>query len=402
MAKARRTKTRGVKSLGDGKYELRIYVTDPKTGRQKELERIVEAESVTEAAAKRLALRSEYLEQRNATRPPRPESRLADAVTSWLGSVASSLKPSTRSTYATACDCWIDALGDYLLDRIEPGDVRQVLDRWRAEGLSTDTVNGRLRVLKTFAKATKCTWMIEDLTSRTKTVHEVEDDEDEGRGLELHELRSWLEVGPTARTDASWPRWWALLETLAWTGMRFGEASALEWRDVDLEGGSLRVRRAVWRGEVGHPKARASRREIALPDELVTLLREHRDRMLREQAAGVELALVFPSPFAGRVSKRGVVAHTSNTGARKAMLTVCATAKINLAGRPTLHCLRHTLNNLVRQQAPEIVRQAIIGHADETIGERYSKVGVDEKRAALSAVVALVRRKTGGQTGGQS
>jgi integrase len=101
--------------------------------------------------------------------------------------------------------------------------------------------------------------------------------EDEGRGFELEELRRLSEVGPTGKSVRSW---WPLIATMAWTGLRFGEATALEWRDLDEQEGILRIRRAQWRGIVGHPKAKASKRKLALPDDLRELLRTHRQNLI--------------------------------------------------------------------------------------------------------------------------
>src|SRR5690606_16298124 len=130
------------------------------------------------------------------------------------------------------------------------------------------------------------------------------------------ELRRFLAAGPDAwlvrrvrgqsgevrvdparwsRTEAAWRRAWALVSTMAWTGLRFGEASALEWRDVDLDAGTIRVRRAQWRGIVGHVKAKASKRTVVIPDEVIETLREHRRAMLAGQQTGVGSPLVFPS-----------------------------------------------------------------------------------------------------------
>lgn len=49
------------------------------------------------------------------------------------------------------------------------------------------------------------------------------------------------------------------------------------------------------------------------------------------------------------------------------------------------------LLNLVRQVTSETVRQAMIGHADEASGKRYSSASVAEMREASTKVVALVR-----------
>lgn len=118
----------------------------------------------------------------------------------------------------------------------------------------------------------------------------------------------------------------------------------------------------------------------------VAVLTEHRHEMLRRQQPGVEMPHVFPSR---RSKAKG--GYVTKTHARKAMQRACAAAGIELGERPAVHCLRHSFNNLLRQDAPEIVRQALVGHADASIGERYSHVDVAEKRAAVASVVRLVR-----------
>jgi integrase len=49
------------------------------------------------------------------------------------------------------------------------------------------------------------------------------------------------------------------------TGLRVGEILALRWTDVDLEAKQLRVEQAVYRGCIGTPKTKGSRRTLPLP-----------------------------------------------------------------------------------------------------------------------------------------
>jgi integrase len=70
---------------------------------------------------------------------------------------------------------------------------------------------------------------------------------------------------------------------------------------------------------------------------------------------------------------------------------MCRSPALSAIPRPWVHTLRHTWNNILRQNAPELVRQSLIGHADEEIGKRYSAVGLDEKRAAVAGVVRMVK-----------
>ena len=98
---------------------------------------------------------------------------------------------------------------------------------------------------------------------------------------------------------------WAIALAL---GLRQGEALALRWDDVDLERKSLRVRatrlrpvyehgcdgdcgktagycpqRRPTNGITGATKSAAGNRVVGLPDELVTLLKDHRRQQLKER-----------------------------------------------------------------------------------------------------------------------
>lgn len=390
----------GVTSLGHGRYRIRAELRHPKTGRRHEIDRRVEASSAAAAARHLASERAAWLAKRGRSAAASGPRRLAPTLADWLVEKRSTVRPSTASTYASAVAWWATILGDYYLDEIEPRDVREALAGAREGGDASDTCAGRLRVLRTFAREEKVPQIVEGVSVR-RDVREEERAEDEGRGLSLEELRRFLAAGPRAylwdprlgwrpeparrwRTEDHWRRTWALVATLTWTGMRFGEASALEWHDVDLDEGTLRVRRAQWRGIVGHPKAKASRRLIVIPDELVEVLREHRRALVAGQQRGCESLLVFPSRRAG-------AEHLTNLVARKGVLRVCAAAGLKLDGRPVVHMLRHTFNNLVRQNAAELVRQALVGHADEVIGERYSAVTLEERRNAVGKVVQMIR-----------
>lgn len=409
MAKTKHNKHPGVTPLGGGRYRIRTEVIDPKTGRVREIDRRVRAKSGSDAATILASVRDAWLSKRKRSAAAGPR-RLGEALGAWLARKRKEVRPSTASTYGSAVAWWRALLGDYLIERVDPADVRDALLGARDGGEKTSTINGRLRVLRTFAREERCAAIVEGVRALERDVREDEADEDEGRGLSLDELRRFLAAGPDAylwrvvgrkhrdgkvaherveparwqRTGQVWRRAWALVATMAWSGMRFGEVSALEWADVDLDAGTIRVRRAQWRGHLGHVKAKASKRLIVIPDELVEVLREHRRAMVADQQAGVSSALVFPSRRRGK-------RYVTNIHARKAILAVCTAAKIDLEKRPAVHMLRHSWNNLIRQNASELVRQALIGHADEEVGALYSKVTMEERRAAVGSVVRMVR-----------
>jgi integrase len=108
----------------------------------------------------------------------------------------------------------------------------------------------------------------------------------------------------TAESD----RLYALYLMALSTGMRQGELLSLRWTDIDLDRASLSVMVNLQRPRTGlnmtaKPKTRGSRRRIALTDQAVTSLREHRARQLEERLKLGELwtdqGLVFPNLHGG-------------------------------------------------------------------------------------------------------
>jgi len=145
-------------------------------------------------------------------------------------------------------------------------------------------------------------------------------------------------------------------------GLRQGEALALRWQDVDLDGATLRVSRQLQRVRSGdglrfsEPK-NASRRTVGLPQRAVSALKSHRKRQVEEKlAAGPpyrDESLVF-------ASGRGTPLDAQNVVNRyyKPLL--------KRAGLPPIrfHDLRHSCLSLLAQRG-EPVRdlQALAGHA---------------------------------------
>ena len=70
------------------------------------------------------------------------------------------------------------------------------------------------------------------------------------------------------------------------TGLRQGELLGLKWEDVDLEGGTLQVRRTLTTAKGGPvlstPKTKGSRRPVKLTQSAVEALRSHLQWQLGE------------------------------------------------------------------------------------------------------------------------
>lgn len=81
-------------------------------------------------------------------------------------------------------------------------------------------------------------------------------------------------------------------------GCRFHEVSALEWRDIDLDTGVVRIRRGQGLGHVTLPKKKKIR-DTALGPHALGMLAAHRERMAELQWPGWQ-TLIFPCDPAGR------------------------------------------------------------------------------------------------------
>lgn len=139
------------------------------------------------------------------------------------------------------------------------------------------------------------------------------------------------------------------------TGMRQGELLALQWGDVDLDAGTLRVRRTIRRikGEmvVGEPKSKKSRRQLDLSAVAVDALRERRRLSMTEGVAGSPW--VFP-----RTNGEPIDRHS---------LINCFRPLLKRAGLPEttrFHDLRHASASLLLAAGTHpVVVQERLGHS---------------------------------------
>lgn len=172
------------------------------------------------------------------------------------------------------------------------------------------------------------------------------------------------------------PSWFPLFATMAMTGMRFAEVSALHWTDIDFEACKISVRRNQYRGMISSPKTAGSRRAIPLVSELAEILQRHRE-VVRVKMPDTEWA--FPS-VAGKPHHSGALSEPMQRAAQLAGLTTHITP----------HGLRRTLNTLALEVAPAETIRSILGHVTSEMTERYNAPTLDARRAVLARVTASI------------
>ncbi|HKA87470.1 MAG TPA: site-specific integrase [Haliangiales bacterium] len=350
-----------------------MIAVDPRTGKRKEVQKTHEG-SLAEARELHEQLRKEI----EAGQQARRKVRLTDYVQSWLRARAPHLKPSTASKYAHDLEKHIlPALGDYYIDMLRPSDVKEFIRRQIEEGhYAGYTIANRLRVLRVIAKDA----VADELTdcyfcARVELPRCREYADDENR-LTAEELATLLRHLAANEGD-----WYAVLATMAFTGIRFGEATGLRWDDVDFEGHVLRIRRNNWRGQAVAPKTKRSRRDVPISEQLAATLRDHRKRMLESQHPGLQAGWVFPTK-----------AGTLHRGWPLRAVLDRALRKVGIVERLTPHGLRRTWSQLIRKVARDHVAKAMGGWTTNAMLDHYGPADRSEKQAAADAFGQLVGR----------
>lgn len=359
----------GITKLPNGRYRIRTTVVDPRTGKQKEKERIVEATSYAHAASQRALLRLAIHDKVEAA----PRLTVGDFAESWLTGKRCELADSTLETYATALD-QMEWLCDLYIDQVVPADIL----KWRSERTGRPaTVNGYLRVVKTmFADAKSQLRLDHDPVERVSGVRDKRSrEEKDSNRLTADELGRVL-----TKARELQPQWHALFAALALTGARWGAVSALRWSDVDLTKGEIVFRRAQWRGELKELKTDQIRR-VPITAMLIDVLTSQRQYQLKKQDQ-LQLAsgLVFPSKN-GKLLRNG-------GGVHRPWRAVLDAAEIDR--HVTIKGLRKTFNNLCRQVSSTMVTQALTGHVTDEMTEHYAYIEEAEKRDAVVRIARLI------------
>jgi len=180
-------------------------------------------------------------------------------------------------------------LGAKKLGKINRVDIKRLLSAKRQAGFSKSTVR--------LIRATRSALFIEALDENLITASPLVALSRHGRGkrtdvvssaerlrtirpLSAEELRAFL----TAARDE--PEAYPLFLTLAGTGLRPGEAFALQWSDLDLNRREILVERALSAGIVGNTKTSTVRR-VDMSQELATTLSRLLGKRPSSQTAGV-------------------------------------------------------------------------------------------------------------------
>ena len=199
------------------------------------------------------------------------------------------------------------------------------------------------------------------------------------------------------------PYWQPLVTVMFSTGLRWGEVTALQVRDLDLDHAALSVSRA-WKdgGVLGPPKSKKSRRTISLAPETVTLLRDRVDGragdawvFVNQRGNPVRGQTFHDNVWqpAVRLANGELAAKGKRVARRRDVAgRVIEPAAAPLGKRPRPHDARHTCASwLLGAGVPINYVQAHLGHESiTTTVDRYGHVMPAARQAVAGAISAAL------------
>jgi integrase len=302
---------------------------------------------------------------------------LGDYLNRWLyDSVKDTVRNTTYERYEQiARKHIVPALGNVKLKDVTPTHVR-TLYKDKLQSLSPRSVQ---YIHVTLHKALRQA-VNDGLISRnaTEAVKPPQVGREEINPLTPEQAKELLEAARGDRLEA-------LYVLAIHTGLRQGELLGLKWDDVDLEAGTLQVRRTLTTTEGGPvlsaPKTKGSKRSVRLTQSAVEALRSHLECQLGEiDRAGSlwqENGLIFASETGEPLERRNVTKYKF-------------WPLLKRAGLPQVrfHDLRHTCATLLLTQNvnPKVVSE-MLGHATIAITlDTYSHVLPNMQSEAAKAL----------------
>ena len=313
------------------------------------------------------------------TLPEPSRDTVAAYLRNWLDSTLG-LSPKTLERYRElAVRQIIPHVGEIRLQKLTP----ERLEQWHAAlikgGLSARTVGHAHRVLSAALTRAVENGTLARNVARVRKPPKVEDQEVEivpeiARKVILEGL-----------VDS--PLYPIVCLALA-TGMRRGELLALDWSDIDLDRGVVRIERSVEETRAGlrikPPKTKRGRRNIGIAADAVTMLREHRKRQIELRlrlGQGGQPTLVFSTP-------EGYLLSPDNL--TRDWIRMCKARKLP---RYRFHALRHTHVSLLIASGMDILKiSRRLGHDKPTTTLNvYGHLIKDRDDEAVKALEGLLK-----------
>ena len=331
-------------------------------------------------------------------------TRVRDLAAAWLADVADRSKPHTLANYRSHVKGNIlPVLGDRIAADLTPADIRRMHAAMRRRGLGDATVAGAHRTLVSLLEHARAERIIADNIAALNPPRRTRPSKVRS-SLTREEAKALLSVG-----DARWTL--ALL-----TGLRSGEARALRWSDIDLDGGVAQLSWSLTDGTFTHgcggscgrklAGACPERRIVIAPD-LDAVHLEGRHLLVRPKngtAREVPLTEAMVSQLqvladADTPNPHGLVWHRSdgspktNADDNADLRAALVRAGVDRPGATT-HWLRHSYVTLSEHAGiPWAAFSGVSGHSSPEASDPYRHVLTSEGRRAVESLADWVESR---------
>lgn len=351
----------------DRKPRLMERYTDQLTGKQK-IASVTIQNDTTRGRKKAEAKLAEKLNRLNTPVVKMEGITLQDICEEYLANLESrNRKKSTIKRYEMQFKQSQNLFGsDTLADQINARIVNKTLDTLPKTNAWKNEAHKRLKALFRFAHrrdlVQDASWIdkLEPYPEKTKR-EKVAD-----KFLEQEELRMVLDA---MKLDY----WKQMASFLALSGLRIGEAIALDLDDVDMESRLIHVTKtfSLTSKEITSPKTFDSTRDVYMQDQLYKLCHQIRSESLR-------LSVLFGFRDKAFI-RQGDGQRAKYDNFRQYLGDTCEKV---LGRRCTPHILRHTMTSLFAEQGiPLEVIQHRLGHSDsKTTREIYLHITERRKK----------------------
>lgn len=265
-------------------------------------------------------------------------------------------------------------IGHVPLSQVTPRVIETAFGQMRRAGSSLIGIRSSRRVLsQALRHATRIDLLLRNPVERVPAPKPIE-----------HKAQTWTpdQMRAFLANSRDDPVWGDLWRVLAVTWIRFGEAAALTWGDIDFATHTLHITKTTKQNEAkivmtGTPKTAHSTRTIALSDVMIGILRTRRQFAFDPTDTG----LIFPGVRSG--------SFLNNASANNALRRAC-----RKAGVPeiTPHELRHNGGSVAFMNGIDIkVISERMGHASVKLTyDLYTHLSDAHHRAAARQIAAVL------------
>lgn len=302
-------------------------------------------------------------------------------LASWLKSTRSSVAAGTYEKYSSTVEDFRSFLGkadEGPLAAVSPAEITAYRDELQSRGLAATTIN--LNVGRTISGAFEAARKLGYITVNPCAAVKPVRDNVQGAKKDIfrpEQIDALLE----AVKDTSWEG--MIMCGLA-TGLRLGDIARLEWGQIDLRAGVLKLTTQKTGGTQTIP------------------LHANFQAWLKNQTRGIGKAPVFPdlhgkksggcsglsATFKKLMEKAGVLGTIVRRGVEDRSKVEGNKAR---TGRQTsslsFHSLRHTATSQMANAGIEAdQRKAITGHSDDRVHDRYTHYQLDTLKQAVKKI----------------